>query len=184
PNLPAGATGTSIFNNGRAIYRDLVGALSSASATFNVPSPDSGFVPGATRSREFLYNDVSFFVQDAWRARRNLTLNFGVRYEYEGVPSLPDGLGLQLTNFNDVFGIAGPGNLFNPNAASGNAAGTLDFVSGNTQKALYSKDWNNFAPFVSSRWSPNFSSGPLHMIFGGEGRSSIRGGYSISYLQD
>jgi hypothetical protein len=190
PNIPRNAdgsltaAGTSIFNNARAIYRDLVGALASATQTFNVTSPSSGFVQGATRSREFLYNDVSFYFQDAWRARRNLTLNFGLRYEYEGVPSLPDGLGLQLTNFNDVFGVAGAGNLFNPNAATGNASGTLDFASGKTQRGLYNKDWNNFAPFIGFAWSPSFNSGPLHMIFGGEGRSSIRAGYSISYLQD
>jgi Carboxypeptidase regulatory-like domain len=185
PNLPSPAAGgTNIFNNAGAIYRDLVGMLGSASATFNVTSPTSGFVPGATRSREFKYNDVSFFFQDAWRAKRNLTLNYGVRYEYEGVPSLPDGLGVQLTNFNDIFGISGPGNLFKPGVTSGVAAGTLDFVSGNTTKSLYNKDWNNFAPFVGFAWSPNFSSGLLHTIFGGEGRSSIRGGYSISYLQD
>ncbi|MFY9558445.1 MAG: carboxypeptidase-like regulatory domain-containing protein [Blastocatellia bacterium] len=184
PNLPAGAGGTAIANTGRQIYRDLVGLLSSSSATFNVTSPTSGFVPGATRSREFLYNDVSFFFQDAWRIKRNLTLNVGLRYEYEGVPSLPDGLGLQPTNFNDIFGIGGVGNLFNPNTQTGNAAATLDFVSGDTQRALHNKDWNNFAPFVGFAWSPNFQSGPLHMIFGGEGRSSIRGGYSISYLRD
>src|SRR5262249_51110839 len=52
PNLPAGAAGTNIANTGRAIYRDLVGLLASASQTFNVTSPSSGFVPGATRSRE------------------------------------------------------------------------------------------------------------------------------------
>jgi len=184
PNLPAGAAGTAIANLGRTIYNDLVGLLGTTSATFNVTSPSSGFVPGATRSREFLYNDVSFYFQDAWRVKRNLTLNMGLRYEYEGVPSLPDGLGLQLTNFNDIFGVAGPGNLFNPNSTAGNSSGTLDFASGNSQKALHNKDWNNFAPFVGFAWSPNFASGPLHFIFGGEGRSSVRGGYSISYLRD
>jgi len=184
PNLPAGAAGTSIFNNARAIYRDLVGLLGSASATFNVTSPTSGFVPGATRSREFKQNLVSFFFQDAWRAKRNLTLSYGVRYDYNGVPSLPDGLGVQLNNYNDLFGISGPGNIFKPGTLTGNASGTLDFVSGTTTKSLYNKDWNNFAPFVGFAWSPNYQSGILHTIFGGEGRSSLRGGYSISYLQD
>ena len=184
PNLPPGATGTSITNLARQIYRDLVGLLGSSSQTFNVTSPSSGFVKGATRSREFLYNDVSFYFQDAWRIKRNLTLNYGLRYEYEGVPSLPDGLGVQLTNFNDVFGPGGPGGLFQPGATGGNASGTLDFVSGKTGKGLYNKDWNNFAPFIGFAYSPNFESGPMHWIFGGEGRSSIRAGYSISYLQD
>jgi len=184
PNLPAGAAGTSIFNNARAIYRDLVGALGSASATFNITSPSSGFVPGATRSREFLYRDVSFFFQDAWKMKRNFTFNYGLRYEFLGVPTLPDGLGIQVTNTNDIFGIGGPGNLFNPNSTAGTASATLDFVSGTTGKGLYKNDWNNFAPFIGFAYSPNFESGPLHWIFGGEGRSSIRAGYSISYLRD
>ena len=184
PNLPAGTAGTSIFNNARAIYRDLVGALASSSQTLNVTSPSSGFVKGATRSREFLYRDVSFYFQDAWKVKRNLTFNYGLRYEFLGVPTLPDGLGLQVTNFNDIFGVGGPGNLFNPNSTTGNPSATLDFVSGNTGKGLYKNDWNNFAPFIGFAWSPNFEKGPMHWIFGSEGRSSIRAGYSISYLRD
>lgn len=184
PNGTLTSAGTSIFNNARAIYRDLTGMLNNAAATFNVNSPSSGFVPGATRSREFLYRDVSFYFQDAWKLKRNLTLNYGMRYEFEGVPTLPDGLGLQVTNFNDIFGVGGPGNLFNPNSTAGNASATLDFVSGKTGKGLYKNDWNNFAPFIGFAYAPNFESGPLHWLFGGEGRSSIRAGYSISYLQD
>ena len=184
PNLPTGSAGTSITNNAKAIYRDLTGMLNNAAATFNVTSPSSGFVPGATRSREFLYRDVSFYFQDAWKVKRNLTFNYGLRWEFEGVPTLPDGLGLQVTNFNDLFGIGGPGNLFNPNSTAGTASATLDFVSGKTGKGLYKNDWNNFAPFIGFAYSPNFDSGPLHWIFGGEGRSSIRAGYSISYLRD
>jgi hypothetical protein len=184
PNLPAGAVGTDIFNRGRNIYRDLVGSLGSASATFNVTSQESGFVPGATRGRDFGYNDVSFYFMDAWRAKRNLTLNYGLRWEYLGVTSNPDGLGLQITNFDDIFGVSGPGNLFNPNVQKGNASATLDFVGGDSGRSLHKKDWNNFAPFLGFAWSPSFNSGPLNWILGGEGRSSIRGGYSISYLRD
>jgi carboxypeptidase family protein len=184
PNLPAGATGTAIFNRARSIYRNLVGSLASAQQTFNVNSPESGFVPGATRGRAFKYNDVSLYMQDAWRMKRNLTFNYGLRWEFLGVPTLPDGLGLQVTNFEDVFGVSGPGNLFNPGATKGNATATLDFVSGETGKGLYKNDWNNFAPFIGFAWSPNFTSAPLRWIFGSEGRSSLRGGYSISYLRD
>jgi hypothetical protein len=184
PNLPAGAAGTAIFNRARAIYRALVGSLATTTQTFNITSPSSGFVPGATRSREFKYNDVSFYFQDNWRLKRNFTLNYGLRYEYEGVPSLPDGLGIQLTNFNDIYGVGGPGHQFEPNSTAGNASGTFDFVSGSTGRSLHNKDWNNFAPFIGFAWSPSFESGILHTIFGSEGRSSLRGGYSISYLRD
>jgi hypothetical protein len=127
---------------------------------------------------------VAFYGQDQWRMKRNFTLNYGLRWEFLGVPTLPDGLGLQVTNFNDIFGPGGPGGLFQPGATGGSEIATLDFVSGNTGRGLYNNDWNNFAPFIGFAWSPNFEGGLLRTIFGSEGRSSIRGGYSISYLRD
>jgi hypothetical protein len=126
------------------------------------------------------------YVQDQWRARSNLTLNVGLRWDYMGVPTIPNGLAIQLTNHQDIFGVSGFGNLFNPNAAAGAAPakGVLDFVSGDTGKGLYNNDWNNFAPFFGFAWSPGFESGIGKMIFGGAGKSSVRGGFSISYLRD
>jgi len=172
--------------SGRQVFANLVGNLSSASATVNVTSAASGFVPGATRQRDFLQRDLALYVQDQWRARSNLTLNFGLRWDYMGVPTIPNGLAIQLTDHRHIFGVSGFGNLFNPNAPAGAAPaiGTLDFISGKTGKGLYKNDWNNFAPFVGFAWSPDFSSGLGKAIFGGPGKSSIRGGYSISYLRD
>lgn len=167
------------------IYTDLVGLLGSSSATFNVTSPTSGFVQGATRSRIFQEKDVALYAQDQWRARSNLTLNYGVRWEFEGVPTIPNGLAIQ-PDASTIFGISGFGNLFRPTAPAGAAPGiaTQNLVSGNTGKGLYKNDWNNFAPFVGLAYSPNFKSGPLHGLFGEEGKSSIRLGYAISYLHD
>src|SRR6185503_14998513 len=179
-----GSVGTAIANRGRNIYADLVGLLGNANKTFNITSPDSGFVDGATRGRRYLYHDVSLYFQDQWRLKRNFTFNYGTRWEFEGVPTLPDGLGIQVTNFNDIFGISGPGNLFKPGATAGSASATLDFVSGKTGRGMYKNDWNNFAPFVGFAWSPSYEKGPLNWLFGSGGRSSLRGGYSISYLRD
>ena len=175
-----------IRTSGRNVFANIVGNLSSNSATLNVTSPTSGFVPGATRARLFLQKDLALYVQDQWRARSNLTLNFGIRWDYMGVPTIPDGVAIQLTDHRHIFGVSGFGNLFNPNAPAGfaPAIGTLDFVSGDTGKALYNEDWNNFAPFFGFAWSPEFNSGIGKLIFGSPGKSSIRGGYSISYVRD
>lgn len=175
-----------IVNRARPIYADLVGNLASATATFNITSASSGFVKGATRSRIFRERDLALYATDQWRARRNLTLNYGIRWDYFGVPTIPNGLAIQVTNVNDIFGISGAGNLFNPTAPAGvpAAKATLDFVSGKTGKGLYKNDWNNFAPTFGFAYSPDFKSGLLSRLFGAEGTSSIRGGYSISYLQD
>lgn len=187
PFLPAGATGTAIVNRAAAVFADVTGFLGSASATFNVNDPSSGFVLGATRSRIFKQRDLAFYVQDQWRAKSNLTLNFGVRWDYQGVPTIPNGLAIQVTNANDIFGITGgPENLFKPNAPAGAAPAkaTLDFVSGKTGKGLYNNDWNNFAPFFGIAYSPNFQGGFLGKLLGSQGTSSFRGGYSVSYLHD
>jgi hypothetical protein len=188
PNLPSGATGNAIVTRAQNVFADLTGFLASASATVNVTSPTSGFVQGATRSRIFKQRDLALYVQDQWRARPNLSLNFGVRWDYQGVPTVPNGLAIQVTNVNDIFSVSGRGNLFNPNAPPGSQVtgqkATLDFVSGDTGRGLWNNDWNNFAPFFGFAWSPDFKSGFLGKVFGPTGTSSFRGGYSISYLHD
>ena len=188
PNLPAGATGSAIVTRARNVFADVTGFLSQASATFNVTTPTSGFVPGATRARIFKQRDLALYVQDQWRAKSNLSLNLGLRWDYQGVPTIPNGLGIQLTNVNDLFGVSGFGNVFTPTAAPGSQVNgpraTLDFVSGDTGKGLWNNDWNNFAPFFGFAYSPDFKSGFLAKVFGPTGTSSIRGGYSISYLHD
>jgi hypothetical protein len=99
---------------------------------------------------------------------------------------VPNGLAIQ-PGYDDMYGVSGFGNLFTPTAAPGsqvNPVASLDFVSGDTGIPLYNNDWNNFAPFVGFAWSPDFKSGIGKILFGESGKSSIRGGYSVSYLHD
>ena len=183
-NLPFGSNAN--LTAATTVYAAIVGNLQSASQTLNVTSPDSGFVPGATRLRLVQEKDLALFAQDQWRMKSNFTLNYGVRWDYMGVPTVPNGLAIQ-PQYQDLYGISGFGNLFQPTAAAGSqtkGVATLDFVSGDTGKGLYNNDWNNFAPFVGFAYSPSFKSGILHALFGDEGTSSIRAGYSISYLHD
>ncbi|MGH9702654.1 MAG: TonB-dependent receptor domain-containing protein, partial [Candidatus Acidiferrales bacterium] len=55
----------------------------------NVPAPCySGFVQGfGTPGFNFSTNDVAFFVQDDWRIKPRLTLNLGLRWDSEFLPS-------------------------------------------------------------------------------------------------
>jgi hypothetical protein len=185
PNLPAGAAGNAIANRARTVYRDIVGMLASSSQTFNITSPTSGFVPGATRERIFKQRWVSAYAQDQWRVRRNFTLNYGVRWEFQGVPFEAKGIAIQpVGGLAGLFGISGENNLFAPGSLKGQPTTALDFVNGDTGKKLYNNDWNNFAPYVGLAYSPNFERGPLRWIFGREGKGAIRAGFSISYLQD
>jgi hypothetical protein len=191
PNLPRNAdgtpntTGTAIVNRAKSVYVDLVGLLGSSSKTFNVTSPTSGFVPGATRQRDFKQRALSLYFQDQWRMRSNFTVNYGLRWEFQGVPYEINGLAIQPANgIAGLYGVSGLNNLFTPGQLAGSTTTELEFVNGDTGKKLYGNDWNNFAPFIGIAYSPDFEKGPMRWIFGPTGKSSIRAGFSISYLQD
>jgi len=111
---------TTDFTRAQNIYADLVGLLASATQTFNVTSPTSGFVPGANNRRTYKQRDASFYGQDEWRIRPNLTLNYGLRYEFLGVPTVPNGLALQpLGGLAGLFGPTPVGDLFHPDLPVG-----------------------------------------------------------------
>ncbi len=93
----------------------------------------------------------SLFVQDDWRATRNLTVNFGVRYEFSSVPQEQHNL---LGNFdpNSTFG------LVQVNTGAGRIP------------SLYNPDHKNFAPRFGFAWDTT-----------GKGKTVLRGGAGLVY---
>ena len=146
-------------NNLLATFGGFVG---STSQTFNVTSPSSGFVSGATQERNLRQNDWAFYAGDSWRFRPNLTITYGMRYEY-------------LSPFNEKNGlflepIPGIGQSMEQTLLS-NA--TVGFVAGNSGRRAYNKDLHDFGPNIGIAWDPF-----------GNGKTAIRAGYSIHYVND
>lgn len=158
PALFPGGISTTNFNNASSILSLLAGPVDSVSQTFQVMDRTNGFVPGLGERRDLRNFDVGLYFNDSWRVRRNLTVNLGLRWEFQSVPTEQNGLAL--------LPVGGLSNLANPNA-------TLDFAGRGTGRAFFKNDWNNFAPSFSFAWDPS-----------GDGRSSLRGGYSVSYVID
>ncbi len=113
-------------------------------------SPQTG--GPAEAQRHFRSSSYGLFFQDEWKARPNLTLTMGLRYEYYGVLKEKDNL---VANF-----------VFGPN---GGLAGSR--VEPTTQ--LYNPDRNNFAPRFGFAYSPK--------RFNLEEKMVIRGGAGIYY---
>lgn len=153
----------------------LLGGLTTvATQEFNATSTTSGFVPGAA-SRQFLeFDHYSFYISDQWRAHPTLTLNFGLRYEYFTPMREANGFALE-----PVIGSRDPVEaILDPN-------GTVDFIGANGGgNNFWRPDKNNFAPVLSFAWSPQYQNRFLSRLLGESGRTVIRGGFRMSYVND
>ena len=104
--------------------------------------------------RLYQYN---FFGQDTWRARRNFSLSYGLRYEYNTPP------GERQRRIEDTFDA--------PELSE--VPGLRDFIAGRSR--IFDPDRSNFAPRVGVAYAPN--------IFGADRLTIFRGGYGLFYDQ-
>jgi hypothetical protein len=68
----------------------------------NIPQSFTGVVPGKATERGIRESVLSFYVQDDWRIRPNVTLNLGLRYEMNTVPTEVNGKLSTLRNLTDT----------------------------------------------------------------------------------
>lgn len=170
-----GGIGTTARAQANALYSLLAGIVTGQSQTFNVTSADSGFVPGAGFRQDYAYENLGAYLQDQWRLRPNLTVNLGVRYELWSPVRERNGV---IGEVDIPAGATGEQALLNPN-------GFLQVAGTNVGNgSLFATDKNNFAPSVSVAYSPDFENGFLSALLPGKGRTVLRGGFRISYVND
>ncbi len=137
----------------------------------------------------FRFGRDEFYVQDTWKARPNLTLDMGVRYQYYR----------QIKDVNDLLVTFDPA-LYRPvNPATDCATATcnslitarVDPLNGIARAGVNSRfgdniipsDKNNFSPRVGLAYQPQFENGIGKLLFGGPNKSVIRAGYGFYYDQ-
>lgn len=112
---------------------------------------------------------IGLFAQDSWRARPNLTLNYGVRWDV--LPPWREKYN-QLQTF-----VLGEKSQVYPGAPEG-----MVFPGDpGVPSTLAPTKWTDFAPRLGLAYSPNFGSGFPGKIFGNNGSSSIRAGFGLFY---
>jgi hypothetical protein len=114
-------------------------------------SAPSVFNNGVTGNRKGEQEYYIAYAQDEWKVRPNLTMNYGLRYEFYSPLREANDLNVQFDIVN--------GKLLDPG------------------QSFYKSVKTNFGPRFALTWSPNYDGGGF---FGG-GRSVIRGGFGLYY---
>ena len=162
-----------------AIYSTLIGRVSAVSAGA-FPDESGAFRTLGDQIQRAKQDEFGIFGQDTWKFRNNITLTGGLRWEVQPAP-IAENNGYSKTTYPEIFGVSGLNNLFKPGTLSG--AQTV-FTACDVGCKAYNTDYGNFAPSVGFTWSPTFSKGFLHPIFGDAGQSVFRGGFSMAYVRE
>lgn len=121
-------------------------------------------IPQYTRTHYY-----GLYAQDSWRAKPNLTLNYGLRWEV----STP---WTEIHNELETL-VYGVQSVAFPGAPTGWVVPTDPTVPHTISPIRY----HNFGPRVGLAWSPKGDAGISRALFGGPGKSSIRASFGIFY---
>ena len=126
----AGGTGQAVFNTGYDFADFLLGL------------PQQTSLQTGANSYDFRANSYDLFVQDDWRMRSSVTLNIGLRYEYNGPYTEAHN---RIVNLD-----VGPQFAF----ATAVQPGQTGAAFGVYPASLVQPDRNNFAPRLGLAWRP------------------------------
>ena len=172
--------------SGHNLMNFMAGSLSGVAMQYYIDNPNLTNPPTTAdwsdfRDNEYITTKViqtefSAWAKDEWKVTRNLTLTPGLRWDWSGVPYLDNGTTVGLIGGGSAaFGVSGRdfNGWMNPGVRSDMT--TFEFVgpnSPNPNKNAYPNIWHNFGPSFAFAWTPKW---------GGEGKTTIRGGYQITY---
>jgi len=136
----------------RNTINDLLGRVGTYSQAFVAdPSGNQFAAPGTRWDFNASYPEYDFYFQDTWRARSNLVLDLGLRWE------------LKLAPTSKGRPILAPNQ---PVTAGAPPTNTIRFVEAD----VFQNDLNNLSPSVGFAWDPLK-----------DGKTSIRANYRLAY---
>jgi len=156
--------------NARGLYATLVGSVTAITASSFLDEETGKYAYNGLRVRRARMRELGLFAQDGWRVKPNLTLNYGLRWEVQ-LSVVPKNNNLSTTTVAGLYGVSGPG-------------GPTQFTQFKEGDKAFNTNLANFAPSLGFAWTPNWKSGLLSKVFGSDGKSVIRGGFSIAYNRE
>lgn len=170
----------------------VAGIINVGTVTYNSTKNGTTLPVGAQVGRDYRWNEYEFYAQDTWKALKDLTITYGVRYSYLQVPAETSGTQVGICQI--VNNACAPGNFslskfVNQSAqlaASGQAAsgaGELGFpLNGryNGKPDYWTPEKGDIGPRIAIAYSPTPDAGFWRTVLG-NGESSIRAGYSLVF---
>ena len=160
----------------------LLGMVTQYNASFNFQKNGVPLPVGAPVSRHWGADEYEFYVQDSYRMKPNLTVNYGLRYSLFSPPWETTGTEVAPTfsmgkwfKLREQDMLAGIGSNQDPTVVF-NLAGAA-----NGKPGYYSWDYHNFAPRVSFAYTPRPEGGWLRSLVGSGDKTVIRAGAGIVY---
>lgn len=165
----------------------LIGLESEVDGVFNYKIGASG---GSTIPqnqpilRHWAVDNYNFFFQDTWKARRDLSITYGLNYQL--MTPMTETAGQEVTPTINM------GNWFNQRQAAmykgipdnqvlgGQLIGFGPAGSSYGKPGLYGVQTKNFAPRLGIAWAPHVASGWMNKLFGDD-KTSIRAGAGMYY---
>jgi hypothetical protein len=166
----------------------MLGPISQVDASYNFNAQGETLPEGASVPRRFAANEYEFYFQDQWRVHPSLTLTLGLRYmnatppwETNGNEVIPVPVNPSLNgSFGAWFQCRDEMRLAGRPTADCGLIETQLGGAANDGRPYFDRDNNNFSPRIAAAWAPHFENGFLGRLFG-DGKTSIRGGYSLVY---
>ncbi len=159
----------------KQLYSTLTARISNIQGFRNINEKTREYEKYAPLVYRESYTSWGLFFQDSFRIHPQLTLNYGLRWEFTGV----------MTNTNNTFMSPAFEDLYSPSAALFQP-GVLDpkKVPTITQRSVtYAPDRVNPAPNFGFAWNPKFDGGALGKLLG-HGKSVVRGSYAVNFFDE
>lgn len=167
--------------NAQNLYAELTGRVSRVAIAVGRPldTTSKQYQPFGAYNLDEVQASTGFWAQDSWRLRPNLTINYGIRWDFVGDDYDVNGGYSTLPTLGDLWGPTPVGKIFQP----GTLGGVADphFVAG---QHAYSPSYFNPSPAFAVAWSPMADSGWLGKLTGGKNRTVIRTGYSLRHYAE
>jgi hypothetical protein len=159
---------------------NIIGVIAQVNGQYNRTATGVPIAEGTLVPKNFHSWESDFYVQDVWHIRPTLTITAGLRYSL--LQPVYETAGNQVSPDQSL-------NQFVSNRAQAMALGeTTDEIityspsgQANGKKPYWPWDYKDLGPRFSFAYAPNSNDGLLGALFGGSGKTSIRGGFGIVY---